>query len=329
MKTNSVEEQFGIRLFRREGDVAGFVRLRAEIEAFDQAGNDISQAAAISTLNWPGHDPERDRWVVEMPGEAGRLVGHAWARAQSPERTIVYAAIHPDWRRKGLGGALLERAIARAVEAGATHVTAGADVKNKGAEAFLLRQGFRHAGDNRFLRLPAGAPLAEAAWPAGYTLRSYAQVQNLSTLVEAFNRSYGDLWGHRENTPGAMNEAHLAENMRKYPEWYNPEGIFIAFAPDGGVAGVCLGVLGPESAGQDEERGKTVDSPGVTPEHRHLGLQRQLTLTAAHWLRSYGPGPIHLETYGDSLQAFEIYQELGFLLEEHYVEYCKYLRNEN
>jgi hypothetical protein len=73
MKTNPVEEQFAIRLFRREGDVAGFVRLRAEIEAFDQAGNDTSEAAAISTLNWPGHDPMIV--AVETPASAARLAG--------------------------------------------------------------------------------------------------------------------------------------------------------------------------------------------------------------------------------------------------------------
>lgn len=60
-----MENQPLIRLFSRDRDLAGLVRLRAEIEACDRAGNDISEAAAISTLNWPGHDPERDRWVIK------------------------------------------------------------------------------------------------------------------------------------------------------------------------------------------------------------------------------------------------------------------------
>ena len=122
-----------------------------------------------------------------------------------------------------------------------------------------------------------------------------------------------------------MNEGYLAKSMNQYPDWYIPEGIFIAFAPDGSVAGVCVARLGAKVAGHDEERAKTVDSPGVVPEHHHLGLQRPLTLTAMHWLRGYGSGPLDLESYGDQEDAIEIYREVGFVLQEHYVEYCRYL----
>lgn len=325
MESSTVEDQYVIRLFYRGRDLPKLVQLRVEIETFDQAGNDVSEAAAIETLNWPGHDPEQDRWVVEIPENQGKLIGHAWALAQSQERTIIYVAIHPNWRRKGLGSSLLDRTLARALEFGANHVTAGADVKNKEADAFLLRHGFQHAGDNRFMCAPAGIALLEPRWPAGFTVRNYAETQDLPTLVEAFNQSYGDMWGHRENTRGAMNEDYLVENMNKYPDHYNPEGIFIAFAPNGKVAGVCLAILGTKIKGQDNDRKMVVDSPGVAPEYRHLGLQRPLTLTAMKWLRYHEPGTITLESYGDGDDAVEIYRELGFVLKEHYIEYCRYL----
>ena len=320
-----IEDQYAVRPFIQGRDLAGLVQLRIDIENFDHAGNDLSEAAVIETLNWPGHDPQKDRWVIEKPGGHGELFGHAWARAQSPERTVVYVAIHPDWRRKGLGSTLLERMLTRAVEMGATHVTAAADIKNKGADAFLLRNGFQHAGNNRFMRAPAGIPLSEPHWPDGYTVRSYTEVQNLSTLVEAFNRCYGDMWGHRENTKGAMNEEYLAERMKKNPQHYNPDGLLIVFAPDGEVAGVCVAVLGSKVDGQGDDRVMIVDSPGVVPEHRQLGLQRPLTLTAMRWLRSHSPGPIDLESYGDGEDAVRIYKDLGFVLEEHYLEYCRNL----
>ena len=321
------ENQNIIRPFIREGNLAGLVQLRIDIENFDHAGNDVSEAAVIETLNWPGHDPQRDRWVIEKPGGSGELIGHAWACAQSPERVVIYVAIHPGWRRKGLGTSLLERALTRAVEMGATHVTAAADIKNKGADAFLLRNSFHHAGNNRFMRAPAGIPLSEPCWPDGFTVRSFSEVQKLSTLVEAFNRCYGDMWGHRENTPGAMNEDYLGERMKKNPQHYNPDGLLIVFGPDGDVAGVCVAVLGPTIEGQSNSREMIVDSPGVVPEYRRLGLQRPLTLTAMHWLRSHSPGPIHLESYGDGEIAVKIYEELGFILDEHYVEYCRNLRS--
>lgn len=325
MNENSTVNQPIIRLFRRDEDLSRLIRLRAEIETVDQAGNDTSEEAARATLNWPGHDPTQDRWIVEFPDNPDRLMGHAWVRAQSKERTIIYAAVHPDWRRRGLGGALLDRALSRAHEHGATHVTAAADMNNKQADTFLCHNGFELVGNNRFFYAPAGVLLAEPSWPTGYTVRSYGEVEDLSTLVEVFNRSYSDMWGHRENTEGAMNEEYLTESMEKYPEWYIPEGIFIAFAPDGDVAGVCKALLDAENEGPDEEPRKIVDSPGVVPEHRDQNLQHPLTLTAMHWLRTYGRGPIELHTYGDKEETVEIYRELGFILEEHYREYRRYL----
>lgn len=321
MKSTSAADQYVIRLFRRDKDLPGLVQLRIDIETVDRAGNNLAESAVIETLNWPGHDPEQDRWVIESPESPVKLIGHAWVRMQSPERAVVYVAIHPEWRRKGLGRALLDRALVRARAKGANHATAAVDIKNTGANEFLLHQDFRQAGNNRFMRA-TDLPLEEPHWPAGYTVRSYADVQQLSILVEAFNRSYSDMWGHRENTKGAMNEDYLAKRMKAAPEHYNPEGIFIAFAPDGDIAGVCVAVLGAK--GQNEEQEKIVDSPGATPEHRHLQLQRPLTLTAMHWLRSHGPGPIDLESYGDREDAIEIYREAGFVLQEHYVEYCRY-----
>jgi len=325
MKSEHIEEQYVIRLFRQSQDIIATVRLRIDIEAVDQAGNNLDETAFIETLNRRGHDPEKDRWVVESPDNATVLIGHAWVRIQSKERTVVYMAIHPRWRRKGLGTALLDRTLARAKEHGASHVTAAIDMKNEGSREFLYRHGFTHAGDNRFMQAAEGIHLDEPHWPSGYSVRNYAEVQNLSILVEAFNRSYGDMWGHEENTSGAMTEEYLAKLIDQYPEGFPPEGIFIAFAPDGKVAGVCLAKLGPLVKDTDNEREKIVDSPGVVPEYRHMKLQHPLTLTATHWLRSHGPGPINLESYGDREEAIEIYCDLGFVLKEHYVEYCYYL----
>jgi ribosomal protein S18 acetylase RimI-like enzyme len=55
-------------------------------------------------------------------------------------------------------------------------------------------------------------------------------------------------------------------------------------------------------------------------------LQRPLTQTAMRWLRRQASGPMDLESYGDGWEAVAIYQELGFELQEHYIEYSKLLK---
>lgn len=305
-----------------EADLFRLLRLYNEIEAHDRDPNPSTEADLRGQLKWLGHDPARDRWVVEDPDNSDHFIGYGRVFAQSSERTVVWILVHPAWRRKQIGTRLLQRALERAREQGATHVTSIANVTDAVATAFLTHNEFSTAGDTWSLLAPPDLLPETPLWPTGYMVRSYAEVQHLPTLVEAQNRSYGDMWGHRENTPGAVNEQYLAKAMIEHPEYLIPEAMFIAFAPDGSVAGFCRAEF--------EERGteklKVVDSPGVAPEHRPQRLQRPLTLTAMHWLNTQQPGPIALYSWGDNAQTVEIYRELGFVVQEHCIEYKRELK---
>lgn len=239
---------------------------------------------------------------------------------------MVYPCVHPFWRCRGLGSALLAHTLARARQYGATQVTCGRWETAQPAHHFLVHHGFEPAGHNRFFHAPPDVLLPEPIWPDGYRVRTFAEVQDLSLLAEVCNRCYHDMWGHAENVPGAVDETRLAEGMRNSLEHYNPASIFIAFAPDGDVAGVCFDrIFGYENYDPNIGRPKkVVDSPGVVPAHRHLGLQRPLTLTTMRWLRAHGgPGAMALWTYGDQEAAVAIYQDLDFVLEpnSHLIEY--------
>ena len=325
MKENRIDQWAAIRPFRLSEDMPRLATLCTQIEAVDQDGNEASEAALQGQIKYyaPGHNPEQDRWVIEAPDDPNRLIGHAWVFRQSSERVILDVAVHPIWRRRGLGSLLLTHTLSQARVYGASHVTGGAKASNPGSQAFLHHHGFWLAGHNRHLYATADISLPPLHWPIGYDVKSYAEVQHLSTLVEAYNRSYGDMWGHRENVEGAMNETYLAQAIAKFPDRYVPEGIFIAFAHDGEVAGVCNGRLGSKLKINGERR-KIIDSPGVVPEHRSHNLQGPLVVSTMHWLRRFGSGPIELFSYGDQEKAVQIYQELGFTLaaQDHLLEYC-------
>lgn len=202
----------------------------------------------------------------------------------------------------------------------ASQIVSAARAGNVAADAFLRRHGFLPAGHARTLTAPATVPLREPVWPPGYTLRTLAEVGDLSLWAEACNRCYGDMWGHRENTEAATAEHH-AELMRAYPDFFDPAGIFLLFAPDGSLAGICSGrVEGGEAGGATI---RVIDSPGVAPAHRHLGLQRPLMLAALRWLSNLRPGDYRLETWGDSEEAVAIYGDLEFTVEEDTIEYLQ------
>ncbi|HSD82634.1 MAG TPA: GNAT family N-acetyltransferase [Anaerolineae bacterium] len=305
-----------------DADLFRLLRLCNEVEAYDCDPNPSSEADLRAQLKWQGHDPARDRWVVASPDDPDHVIGYGRVFAQSSERTVVWILVHPAWRRQKIGMLLLQRALERAREQGAMHVTSTAMAEDVIATAFLTCHHFSAAGDNWSLLAPQDLPFQAPCWPTGYTVRTYAEVQHLPTLVEVLNRCYSDMWGHRENTPGAVNEQYLSEAMIRRPEIYIPEGMFIVFAPDGSVAGFCRA----EFEAHGTKKLKIVDGPGVVPEHRPQRLQRPLALTAMQWLNAQQAGPVTLYAWGDSEKTVEIYREMGFILQEHWIEYKRDLK---
>lgn len=314
MKQPVSQPQFSIRLFDPEADIPGLVALRAEIEAVDRVGTNTSEAAVLAQMKWLGHDPAKDRWVAELFGTPDRFIGHAWIFSQSSKRSILSVGVHPDWRRRGIGNGLLGQALTRAKEHGAIQVVSGAEANNTLGKSFLTSHGFMPVGHNRFFSAPGNTVLPEPAWPSGYCVRRFSEINNLSILVKTCNRCYKDMWGHRENTEPTTEEYYV-DLMKKYPLLYPPDGIFIVFTPDQTAAGICFCSV--------EEQNKTIDSPAVLPEYRSLDLQRPLLLAAMQWLDEKSTGKIELTTWGDYERAVQIYTELGFSLNEndHLVEY--------
>ena len=304
-----------VRSLNPETDIPGLVQLRAEIEAVDKLGTDTSEAALRVQFDWPGHDPRQDRWVIEVSGDSGSLIAHGWTFAQSPQRVILEVAVHPSWRRRGLGSQLLISAIAHANHLGAQQIVSGARAPNKIGQAFLQACHFIPVGHNRFMKASATTALNTPRWPNGFVLRPYAEIGDVSVLVDGSNGCYADMWGHRENTEPA-NVARFQQVIAKSPNDYPPNGILLVFAPNDQLAGLCFNRI-------EEGNKKIIDSPGVIPAYRHLGLQRPLVQASMLWLNSQAEGIYHLDTWGDFNASVEIYRELGFTLSDsdHLIEY--------
>ncbi len=305
-----------VRTLDPEQDFSALLQLLSEVEKIDQAGSNSSEAGLRAQFAWPNHDPSQDRWVIESPDQPGALIGHSWRFAQSPQRSILGGAVHPRWRRQGLGQQLLKVAISRSQGNGARQIVSGARAKQKTGQAFLEANQFTAVGHNRFMKAPANTPIATPIWPTGFVLRTFAELGDVAPLVAGSNGCYTDMWGHRENVEPAT-VAHFQENITMHPDFYVPEGIFILFAPNGEVAGICFNRF------DHEDQAKRIDSPGIAPAYRHLGLHRPLVQASMRWLNTQAEGMFHLDTWGDFAEAVKIYAELGFSLDEtnHLIEY--------
>lgn len=98
--------------------------------------------------------------------------------------------------------------------------------------------------------------------------------------AEVLARAYAGLWGHKHVSP-------LAEP---------PEGAVVVGVP---VVGLCR--VWPAQ--------RLVDGPGVLPEGRSVDAYASLLLAACKVL---GEGPADLDSWGDSDEVIEAYEDLGF-----------------
>lgn len=79
--------------------------------------------------------------VAEVGGEiAGFAIGYRSGRGVAHVLTLD---VHPDFRRRRLGHALMRAVLSRLAEDGATETRLEVDVRNAGAIAFYERLGFR------------------------------------------------------------------------------------------------------------------------------------------------------------------------------------------
>ena len=171
------------------------------------------------------------------------------------------------------------------------------------APAFLQKHGFAPQGAYTELFLTEDVRLPPVILPYGYTLRTYAEVQDISILTQAMNLSYIPLWGHQEVT-----EAEMASWLPKF----NQQGLLLAFSEKGRVIGISRVEPSPERSSKNGVPTGYIDAPGVVPQHRRLDLYRALVLTGIRWLRAQGHALVEMESWGDKLEVLKMYRELGF-----------------
>jgi ribosomal-protein-alanine N-acetyltransferase len=135
-------------------------RAPGEIVAREMTVDDIPGVLAIDQQSfpnpWPEHtyryelreNPAAHLIVLEEPA-AGRIVGIAGYWLVVDEAHISTFAIHPDYRRRGLGRLLLAAMLADADRRGAVLATLEVRVGNEAAQRLYRSFDFRQVGRRR------------------------------------------------------------------------------------------------------------------------------------------------------------------------------------
>ncbi|HEY7418939.1 MAG TPA: GNAT family N-acetyltransferase [Ktedonobacteraceae bacterium] len=159
------------------------------------------------------------------------------------------------------------------------------------AQGFLLDEDYHYIQFHHSLSVPLADPIP----PDGFLLRQLKGEQEVSAYAELHRAAFAST---------SMTPDWRARTLRM-PQ-YRPELDLVAVAPDGSLAGFCVGWL-------DQKRHLGQIEPlGVHPRFHQMGLGRALLLEMLRRFKIHGATSALVETENTRLKAQRTYESVGF-----------------
>jgi mycothiol synthase len=235
----------------------------------------------------------------------GPIVGYAYLEPAEPDADKAgqdgdaagELVVHPGFRRRGLGTALV-RALTETAGPQALRVWAHGDLP--AATALARATGFERFRALWQLHRSLRDGLPRPALPDGMTLRTFRVGADEDQWLRLNARAFAH---HPEQGKWTRRDLELRERE----PWFDPDGFFIA-ERDGVMAGFHWTKVHQASDGGLGE----VYVVGVDPDAHGGGLGRALTVTGLDYLRERGLAEVMLYADEDNTAAIQMYRKLGF-----------------
>jgi mycothiol synthase len=261
-------------------------------------------------------DPTTDTLFAEVDG---RLVAYGEVSRSVRDSTSVYTTsgtVHPAWRRRGLGRAILRHNERRLREMAAGHEDPGGRVLNAwidddagGARELLEAEGYRPVRYGFAMIRPRLDDLPEAPLPDGLEIRA-VRPQDHRAIYDADTEAFLDHWGARERTDedfAAMFAAPYLDTSLWRVGWDGDE-----------VAGSVMAAIWPTENERLDVRRAWLEHISVRRPWRRRGLGRALIVSALDGLRERGIDEAMLGVDGENpTGALGLYESLGFVVKAH------------
>ncbi|MGH4014513.1 MAG: mycothiol synthase, partial [Pseudonocardiaceae bacterium] len=246
--------------------------------------------------------PDSAHLLVHDP--AGVLLGYGGVDERA-ERPTAEFAVHPGYRRRGVGGALLAALLDR--------VPGPLWIWAHGEHPAALRLAERAGLDRRreLLQLRRGLadPVPPRALPDGLQLRTFVPGQDEQAVVRVNNRAFA--W-HPEQ--GRWDVGELA--VRETEPWFDPQGFLLAVDAQDRLHGFHWTKMHPGGLGE-------VYVIGVDPSSQGIGLGAALVVAGLEYLRGRGRPEAMLYVEADNAAALPSYAKLGFRRHHTDVEFLR------
>jgi mycothiol synthase len=226
--------------------------------------------------------------------------------------------VHPAWRRRGLGAALLAQVEARARAEGGRYLDMMVAGEHEAGSRFLEANHFRAVHYGWQMILPDIHSAPGPAWPSGYHTRTFVPGQDERTTVEIENASFQDEWEFSTIELGEI------EGFVRSPS-FRADGILYA-THQGQAVGECWSWIDEEQrTAPPGDKSGGVWCLCVHPQHRRRGLGQALLLAGVQWQRQQGMASATLAVDGANDRAKHLYETVGFITRRTDVWYRKEL----
>jgi mycothiol synthase len=215
--------------------------------------------------------------------------------------------VHPDLRRQGFGGRLLDRVLELAGDAPLS-VWAHGDLP--GSAQLLGSRGFNRARVLLQMRMPLADvhPDPRPVLPDGVRVLPFRPGRDEDAWLRVNARAFA--W-HPEQ--GRMTRADL--QLREAEPWFDPEGFLMAWRGDPDDGGVLLGSHWTKVHPAGDVAGEPVGEVyvlGIDPDAQGLRLGTALTDLGLAYLRRRGLGEVLLYVEESNTAAVRLYEGRGF-----------------
>jgi mycothiol synthase len=315
-----------LRPFAGESDLRAFTQIY-------RSGNDadaIQEVVSYETLaNWVAHptpsfDPGRDIVVAEADG---RPVAYGWTMwvdtTDGLREYVTRGHVHGEWRRRGIGTAILRRNEAHLREIATTHDTdrprffgAHTNERRSGAVQLLERNGYAPVRWFFEMLRPTMDDVVVPPLPEELVLRPPRGEAEMRKLFDADAEAFADHWGGFD------------ASEESYQQWlhdpdYDPELFVVAWDGDEVAGAVWNVILAHDNAAYGWKRG-LLDSVYVRRPWRGRGLATSLVGHSLALLRDRGMTSAVLGVDADNpLGALGLYRKAGFEVDQRSMGYRK------
>lgn len=238
--------------------------------------------------------------------DSGKIIGYLHMdQTDAVSGSVVEVVVHPEFRRSGVGRALVESAISKSND---PRMRLWAHGELTSAYTLAEKLGFAKTRELWQMRRSLFAPLPKATDASGITIRAFKVGEDETEWLSLNAKVFAD---HPEQ--GRMSAQDLAVRMSE--QWFDPAGFLVATQNQSGSE-VMVGfhwtkVHGGAGSHGHSEIGE-IYVLGVSPDLRGTGLAKLLSIRGLEHLRSKGLPAAMLYVDADNTAAISLYEALGF-----------------